>query len=105
MTETSVEFSLSLGDTAAEGRERGLWIELLIARVKQLLHQYPTFGYRPIWAMLRFRQGVRVNAKAVYRVLKKERWLVDEGIWTPAMRHRLGDSCRRYLGQRPSEGG
>lgn len=42
--------------------------ELLVARVKELVHQYPTFGYRRIWAMLRFRQGVHVNPKAVYRV-------------------------------------
>ena len=35
--------------------------ELLVARVKELIHQYPTFGYRRIWAMLRFRQGVRVR--------------------------------------------
>jgi hypothetical protein len=26
---------------------------------------HPTFGYRRIWAMLRFREGIRVNRKAV----------------------------------------
>ncbi len=56
--------------------------ELLVARVKELIHQYPTFGYRRIWAMLRFRQGVHVNAKAVYRVLKQKRWFVHQRIWT-----------------------
>ena len=60
--------------------------ELLVARIKELIHQYPTFGYRRIWAMLRFRQGVRVNAKAVYRVLKQKRWFVHQRIWTPRPR-------------------
>ena len=60
--------------------------ELLVARVKELIHTYPTFGYRRVWAMLRFRQGIRVNAKAVYRVLKQKRWFVHQRIWTPRPR-------------------
>jgi hypothetical protein len=27
-----------------------------------------TFGYRRLWALLRFGQGIRINRKAVYRV-------------------------------------
>lgn len=60
--------------------------ELLVARVKELIHAHPTFGYRRVWAMLRFRQGVRVNRKAVYRVLKQKRWFVHQRIWTPRPR-------------------
>ena len=43
--------------------------ELLVERIGQLIQRYPTFGYRKLWAMLRFKQGVKVNRKAVYRVL------------------------------------
>jgi putative transposase len=60
--------------------------ELLVARVKELIHMYPTFGYRVVWAMVRFRKGVHVNAKAVYRVLKQKRRFVHQRIWTPRPR-------------------
>ena len=39
--------------------------ELLVERIGQLIQRYPTFGYRKLWAMLRFKQGVKVNRKAV----------------------------------------
>ena len=74
--------------------------ELLVARVKELIHLYPTFGYRRIWAMLRFRQGVRVNAKAVYRVLKQKRWFVHQRIWTPRPRVRGRISIAERSNQR-----
>ena len=60
--------------------------ELLVERIKALIHEHPTFGYRRIWAMLRFRQGVRVNRKAVYRVLEQKRWFVHQRTWTPRPR-------------------
>lgn len=60
--------------------------ELLVVRIKALIHEYPTFGYRRIWAMLRFRQGVHVNRKAVYRVLEQKRWFVYQRTWTPRPR-------------------
>lgn len=60
--------------------------ELLVVRIKSLIHEHPTFGYRRIWAMLRFRQGIRVNRKAVYRVLEQKRWFVHQRTWTPRPR-------------------
>ena len=42
----------------------------LVGRIRQLIERHPTFGYRRLWALLRFRQGIRVNRKAVYRLLK-----------------------------------
>jgi putative transposase len=42
----------------------------LAERIQQLIERYPTFGYRRLWVLLRFAQGLRVNRKAVYRVLK-----------------------------------
>ncbi len=60
--------------------------ELLVGRIKSLIHEHPTFGYRRVWAMLRFRQGVRVNRKTVYRVLEQKRWFVHQRTWTPRPR-------------------
>ena len=50
----------------------------LAVRIQQLIERHPTFGYRRLWALLRFRQGIRVNRKAVYRVLRlKAGWSID----------------------------
>jgi putative transposase len=37
------------------------WTELL----HQVLQQHPTLGYRRLWVLLRFRDGIIVNRKAV----------------------------------------
>ncbi len=60
------------------------WVELL----RTVIHQHPTFGYRQLWALLRFQEGLVVNRKAVYRVLKQKRWLVHQRPCTPRPRVR-----------------
>lgn len=59
--------------------------ELLAERIRRLIELYPTYGYRLLWAMLR-KEGVRVNRKAVYRVLRLKRWLVHQRRMTPRPR-------------------
>ena len=44
--------------------------EVLVERIQRLIELHPTFGYRRLWALLRFGEGLRVNRKAVYRILK-----------------------------------
>jgi putative transposase len=46
----------------------------LAERIQQLIEQHPTFGYRRLWALLRFAHGIRLNRKAVYRVLRLKGW-------------------------------
>lgn len=60
--------------------------ELLVLRIERLISMLPTFGYRRLWAMLRFREGIRVNRKAVYRILKLKKWFVHERRRTPRPR-------------------
>lgn len=36
--------------------------------------EHPTYGYRRLWAMLRFRDGLLTNKKAVYRILRAKKW-------------------------------
>lgn len=57
-------------------------------QLQALIQQHPTFGYRRLWALLRFHEGVPVNRKAVYRVLKLKRWFVHQRPWTPRPRAR-----------------
>ncbi len=71
----------------ARGRRRRTappWTE----RLRQLIQQHPTFGYRRLWVLLRFREGIIVNRKAVYRVLKQQRWGVHQRTTTPRPRVR-----------------
>jgi putative transposase len=41
--------------------------QLLALRIREVIRAHPTFGYRRIWALLRFREGVEVNRKAATR--------------------------------------
>ena len=47
------------------------------------IQQHPTFGYRRLWVLLRFRDGLLINRKAVYRVLKQNGWFVHPRVSTP----------------------
>jgi putative transposase len=60
--------------------------DVLTARLQRLIAQHPTFGYRRLWALLRFAEGVRVNRKAVYRVLFLKGWFVHQRLVTPRPR-------------------
>jgi putative transposase len=60
--------------------------EVLAARLQRLIKLHPTFGYRRLCALLRFGEGIRVNRKAVYRVLKLKRWFVHQRVATPRPR-------------------
>ena len=56
--------------------------------LRQWIQQHPTFGYRRLWVLLRFQEGIVVNRKAVYRVLKQKGWFVHQRSSTPRPRVR-----------------
>jgi putative transposase len=60
----------------------------LAERIHGLIQRHPTFGYRRIWALLRYCDGLHVNRKVIYRILKRQRWLVHQRPWTPRPRVR-----------------
>lgn len=63
-------------------RARATLSEKLVAQLEPLIQAYPTYGYRRLWALLRFRHGQIHNRKAVYRALRLKRWLVHQRITT-----------------------
>jgi putative transposase len=67
-------------------RRRPIVDEVLAARIERLIQEHPTFGYRRLWALLRFREGVRINRKAVYRALRLKGWFVHQRRVTPRPR-------------------
>lgn len=73
---------------ATDGRSprRPVIDEVLAARLARLIAQHPTYGYRRLWALLRFHEGVPINRKAVYRVLALKRWFVHQRQVTPRPR-------------------
>jgi putative transposase len=60
--------------------------QLLAARLQRLISLHPTFGYRRLWALLRFREGLPINRKAVYRALQLQGWFVHQRQTTPRPR-------------------
>jgi putative transposase len=71
-----------IGETARRRREADPpWME----RLRHWIQVHPTFGYRRLWVQLRFRDRLVVNRKAVYRVLKQQRWFVHQRV-VPARR-------------------
>jgi putative transposase len=70
--------------------------EVLAAQIRRLVTLHPTFGYRRLWALLRFGQALRVNRKAVYRILKLKGWFVHQRVVTPRPRvHGLKSRAQR----------
>lgn len=61
----------------------------LIARILELVTEFPRFGYRRITRLLRS-EGWKVNAKRVYRLWRQEGLKVPK---KTAKRRRLGDSA------------
>ncbi len=69
--------------------------EELVARIKAIIGDQPTYGYRRVWAMLK-REGRQkglapVNAKRVHRVMKAHGMLLQ--------RHAGGADARRHDGK------
>jgi len=50
----------------------------LVARIKELIEQHPTYGYRRIWARLRFGDKRVINRKKVRRLLRQQGWMVAQ---------------------------
>lgn len=72
---------------AGPGRRRAVRInEGLATRIAALIQCHPTFGYRRLWALLRFRDGQRITPKTVYRLCALRGWFVHQRQTTPRPR-------------------
>ena len=60
--------------------------EVLAARIHELIQRHPTFGYRRIWALLRYRDGLKVNRKKVQRIMQVRRWQCSQRQASPRPR-------------------
>lgn len=58
---------------AEGGRNR---VSELSERILELIREHPTFGYRRLWALLRFHDGITVTKRTVHRILTGNGWQV-----------------------------
>jgi len=91
----------SLGEAKKQRRRVSRGGGDLEVQLQLLIQEHPTYGYRRLWALLRYRLGVVVNRKRVYRILKAKRWLVHQRSVTPRPRvaasvSRTAESDRRW---------
>lgn len=73
---------------------------VLVARIKELIEQHPTFGYRRIWARLRFGDQLLINKKKVRRILRQQGWMVHARVATPRPRVQRAKSKANYPNER-----
>src|SRR5690606_9460030 len=48
----------------------------IIEKIKELVRQYPQYGYRKIYAILRFRMGYKIYRNKVYKIMKSQKILL-----------------------------
>jgi len=52
--------------------------ETVLAMIKDIKADHPFWGYRRCWAYLYYREGIRVNKKRIYRLMKENALLVNK---------------------------
>lgn len=66
----------------------------ILARIKQLKAEHPFWGYRRCWAYLRYVDGLNINQKRVFRLMKGEGLLVKPDTNLKARRTPTGSKPR-----------
>jgi putative transposase len=72
----------------------------LLPRIEQLKADHPAWGYRRIWAYLKFRDGLPVNKKRIYRLLQEHHLLAHQ---TRRLRANRTPPRAKPRAQRPNE--
>jgi putative transposase len=72
----------------------------LLEHIRALKAKHPFWGYRRIWAHLRYVDGLRVNQKRVYGLMKAADLLVRPN---PKLRARRKGDARKPRPTRPNE--
>jgi len=52
--------------------------EYVLERIKSIKAEHPFWGYRRVWAYLRYIDGLLVNKKRVYRLMKENNLTVKQ---------------------------
>ena len=60
--------------------------QVLLAQIQEIKTDHPLWGYRRIWSYLKYRQGILVNKKRVYRLMKEQDLIVTPNLRLKAKR-------------------
>jgi putative transposase len=60
--------------------------EALLFEIKKVKTDHPLWGYRRIWSYLKYRQGIKVNKKRIYRLMKEHNLMVTPDVRLKARR-------------------
>ncbi len=71
-----------------------------MARIKELIEQHPTYGYRRIWARLRFGDKRVINRKKGRRLMRQQGWMVRQRPAAPKPRVRRKKSVATRRNER-----
>ncbi|MDD7986133.1 IS3 family transposase [Lentisphaera marina] len=52
----------------------------LLVKIKKMKNEHPSWGYRRVWAYLKFRKNINVNKKRIHRIMKLENLLVPPNL-------------------------
>lgn len=58
----------------------------LLERILELKAEHPFWGYRRIWAYLKYREGLPINKKRIYRIMQEQKLLVTKNMRLRACR-------------------
>jgi putative transposase len=72
----------------------------LLPRIEQLKADHPAWGYRRVWAYLKYRDELPVNKKRIYRLLQEHRLLAHQ---TRRLRATRTPTRSKPRAQRPNE--
>ena len=52
--------------------------EPVLAMIKDIKAEHPFWGYRRCWAYIYYREGIKVNKKRIYRLMRENDLLVNK---------------------------
>lgn len=72
----------------------------LLIQIKAIKTDHPLWGYRRIWSYLKYRQGIAVNKKRIYRLMKEQNLIVTPLVRLKAKR---GPMRPKPVAERPNQ--
>ena len=60
--------------------------QALLEQIKEVKAAHPLWGYRRVWSYLKYRQGIAVNKKRIYRLMRENQMLVTPQVRRKAKR-------------------
>ena len=70
--------------------------EEILREIEGLKLRHPRWGYRRIWAYLRYREKIKINRKRVYRIMKERGLLNDKKVYKAKRSYKSKPKAETY---------